>query len=87
MDLDWLSGLEDRIHQATEELRRLRQENTRLNARVEELEAELDGADGDSGANAWRLERDEIRQRVERLAEGLEELLEDDDTADEDDEG
>jgi hypothetical protein len=69
---DWLGSLEDRVRDAAEELRRLRQENDELRARAERLEAAPPAEDG----AAWPAERAEIRERVERLVEQLETLLE-----------
>lgn len=82
MDLEWLEELETKIHHATEELRRLRQENRGLEQRVRELEADLEAAD--TGDGAWQDERQEIRRRVTKLAEGLEQLLEEGEEPDSD---
>lgn len=71
--LDWLKELEARVKAAAQEIRRLRGEGAKLRARIEELEAEAKRRD--SGAD-WLEERNEIRQRVERLVEHLEELSE-----------
>ena len=78
MTTDWLGSLEDRVRDAAEELRRLREENDGLRSRVERLEA--DGGSpalADGEAPAWSEERDAIRHRVQRLVEQLEELLQD----------
>jgi len=75
---DWLGSLEDRVRDAAEELRRLREENEGLRSRLERLEAEAAApAPGDGESAAWPQERNAIRVRVERLVEQLEELLED----------
>lgn len=80
MEHEWLGDLEQRVEQAAEELRRLRHENQRLETRVADLEQEL--AASDEG-ESWGAERDEIRRRVESLAEGLEKLLgEEDESSD-----
>ena len=80
MSQDWLQDLEEKVEQATGRLRELRQENEQLEARcvelesrVEQLEAQLAEGGGDDGE--WRQERDEIRQRVEKLVDHLGELL------------
>lgn len=75
---DWLGSLEDRVRDAAEELRRLREENEGLRSRLERLEAEAASpAAGDGEAADWPQERNAIRVRVERLVEQLEELLDD----------
>ncbi len=75
MTSEWLGELEDRVRDAAEELRRLRDENGELRSRVEHLEqaaaSRSVAVDGD-----WASERDEIRQRVQRLVGELEGLLE-----------
>lgn len=76
MAIDWLETLESRVHEAAERLRDLREENRELARRVEALETELaDTRSAGEAAERWEQERDEIRRRVERLAEGLEELV------------
>ena len=66
----WLAELEQRVRQAVTEIGRLRQENRRLEREL----AKLKKAGGD-GAASWEKERTEVRERVERLARHLEELL------------
>ena len=79
--IDWLDALEEKVHEATERLRALAEENRAQARRIAELEGELAGAadnagsSGEEGAAEWQRERDEIRQRVERLARGLGELI------------
>jgi FtsZ-binding cell division protein ZapB len=76
MAIDWLEGLESKVHEAAERLRALREENRELARRVEALETELaDARRSGEAAESWESERDEIRRRVERLADGLEELI------------
>lgn len=68
-----LADLEEKVHRAAEEIQRLRRENGELARRVEELSvAEPEGGAGE----AWREERREVRQRVERIAQHLTKLLE-----------
>lgn len=74
-EIDWLEALEERVREAAEKLRELREENRALARRVEALEGELEEARQVDDAAGWQRERDEIRRRVERLAEGLEELI------------
>lgn len=75
----WLAELEQRVRQAVTEIGRLRQENKRLEREVAKLKKS--GAGGD-GSAAWEKERTEVRERVERLARHLEELLGPDAAAD-----
>ena len=72
----WLRDLEERVQQASERLRQLAAENGKLKKRVKELEKRLAAAPGDQEKAAWSGERDEIRQRVEKLVEHLDGLLE-----------
>ena len=74
MAIDWLEQLEDRVREASERLRDLRQENVRLQERVRDLEEQLVQGSGDN--EEWSREREEIRGRVESLARHLEGLLE-----------
>ena len=70
---DWLNQLEERVSRAAEEIGRLRHENRRLEREVQRLRKA--GAPSSEGAAAWERERAEVRGRVERLAQRLEELL------------
>ena len=72
----WLRDLEERVQQASDRLRKLSAENGKLKKRVKELEKRLAAAPGDQDKAAWAGERDEIRQRVEKLVEHLDGLLE-----------
>ncbi len=76
MSEGFLDQLEQRVHAAAERIRVLKNENARLGERVTTLEDELQEARDDSAAAAWAEEREEIRQRVEKLAATLEGLLE-----------
>jgi chromosome segregation ATPase len=77
-----LATLEERVRQAASELSRLRERNAALERRLAELEQQLreihEGGEPGEMAVAWEAERDEVRRRVERLAQALEELLADD---------
>jgi hypothetical protein len=66
----WLAELEQRVRQAVTEIGRLRQENRRLERELAKLKKS-----GGDGTAAWERERTEVRERVERLARHLEELL------------
>jgi hypothetical protein len=68
----WLAELEQRVRQAVTEIGRLRQENRRLEREVAKLKKTGPSSDAASG---WEKERAEVRERVERLARHLEELL------------
>ena len=72
--IDWLSTLEDKVRAAAERIRSLSEENSVLRRRISELEERL-AAPEDAGASHWEVERQEIRQRVERLTQHLEELV------------
>jgi predicted nuclease with TOPRIM domain len=72
-EIIWLRTLEDKVHAAADRIRALREENAALRAQVEDLEERLT-ATPTGAAEAWAEERDEIRGRVERLVEHLEEL-------------
>lgn len=68
----WLKDLEERVHAASARLRELKSENETLRGQLAELEERLASS---SDADAWSEEREEIRQRVEKLVEHLSELL------------
>ena len=76
MTTAWLRDLEEKVHGASDRLRDLQTRNAELEKRVAELETELEAAPGSEEAAAWAKERDEIRQRVEKLVDHLGELLE-----------
>ena len=71
--IDWLSPLEQKVRAAAERIRALKEENTALHRRIEDLEERLAAASDDSAAR-WEEERREIRERVERLTRTLEEM-------------
>ena len=73
---DWLDALEEKVRAAGERIQQLRSENQRLSERVEELEAQLADSSADAADGGWTEEREEIRIRVEKLTQGLEELME-----------
>ena len=72
---EWLNTLEEKVRAAGERIRGLREENTALHRRIEELEERLAAAATPGEAERWVEERQEIRGRVERLVEHLEGLL------------
>ena len=71
----WLKDLEEKVRETSDALRALRQENEELKATVSELEQRLETAQSDDKSEAWQTERDEIRERVETLAQHLTDLL------------
>jgi hypothetical protein len=73
-DIAWLRVLEEKVHAAAGRIRELREENDGLRQRIEELEARL-AVPADGEAAGWVEEREEIRGRVARLVEHLEELV------------
>ena len=82
MTTAWLRDLEEKVHEASSRLQEartandeLQQQNETLQARVSELENEIAEASA-AGDAAWAEERDDIRSRVEKLANHLGELLE-----------
>jgi len=69
VEINWLEGLESRVHDAVEHLGELRKENRALREAVKDLETRLA-----AGGVAWEAEREEVRRRVEALTARLEEL-------------
>jgi cell division septum initiation protein DivIVA len=76
VQIDWLDGLESRVHDAVEHLGELRQENRKLRDTVKDLETRLAGATAAPVAAPapWEAEREEVRRRVEALTARLEGL-------------
>lgn len=77
----WLEDLEAKVREAAARLGELREENRALRDRLEELESAAASEDSGRAGTAgppgdWPRERKELRQRVERLTESLEGLLE-----------
>lgn len=70
----WIDQLEEAVERASARLRELEKRNRELETRLAALarQAEEKGAEADG----WEEEKEEIRRRVARLAEGLESLLE-----------
>ena len=64
------------VQEAAEELKKLRRENDRLKEKAAKLEQRLEATpEVDPAESAWVDEREQIRGRIERLAEHLEEVL------------
>ena len=68
MDITWLDTLEEKVHLATERIRELKEESRGLREQLEE-------AGTASEPNDWESEKNSIRERVEKLAAGLKDLL------------
>ncbi len=73
----WLRDLEEKVRDTSTRLGELKSENEKLEKKVADLEAQLEAAPDADEAAAWAEERDDIRQRVEKLADHLSDLLED----------
>lgn len=76
MEPKWLADLEQKVESASAELKSLRKENNLQKRKIKQLQQQLSEArsSGKSG-DGWEKERQQIRQRVEKLAAGLERLL------------
>lgn len=80
MTVSWMQELEDRVREASARLHELRAENETLKQRIGALEDQLTAAPeagGEVGEAGWKVEREEIRRRVEDLVAHLEQLLRD----------
>ena len=67
----WLEDLERKVEAAIGELTALREENASLRGQLKDLrKASREVAEG-----GWEAEREEVRERVGRLVETLEETL------------
>lgn len=74
--MKWLSDLEQKVQAAADELKSLRKENRAQKTKIKQLQSQLSEAKAAStSSNAWDKEREAIRERVEKLADGLEKLL------------
>lgn len=74
-DTAWLQVLEEKVHAAAGRIRALREENAALRLRIQEMEEQLATASSSDEAHRWVEEKQEIRGRVARLVEHLEELM------------
>ncbi len=73
--LDSLDALAAQIDRAADAIVRLKNENTKLKARLGEIEDKLADADGLRAAEKlWNTERKEIGHRIEELVKKLERL-------------
>ncbi len=84
MTTAWLRDLEEKVQEASAQLSDLREQNeslrsreSELQARVTELEEKLETAPDAEQIAGWTEERDDVRQRVEKLVDHLGQLLDD----------
>ncbi len=77
MTTAWLRDLEEKVQEASAQLSDLRVQNDELRKRVAELEEKLEEAPDAEQVAGWTEERDDIRQRVEKLVDPLGQLLDD----------
>ena len=75
MSTAWLRDLEEKVQEASAQLGDLRAQNDKLQKRVAELEDQLAAAPDAEQVAGWTEERDDIRQRVEKLVGHLDKLL------------
>ncbi len=76
MTTAWLRDLEEKVQEASAQLSDLRVQNDELRKRVAELEEKLEEAPDAEQVAGWTEERDDIRQRVEKLVGHLDQMLE-----------
>ncbi len=76
MTTAWLRDLEEKVQEASTRLSDLRAQNDNLQKRVAELEEKLEAAPNAEQVADWTEERDDVRQRVEKLVDHLDQLLE-----------
>ena len=77
MATEWLQDLEERVKEASDRLRDLRKENEKLTKRIAKLEGQVAAAPDADEVASWTAERDDIRQRVEKLVDHLGDMLKD----------
>ena len=75
MTTAWLRDLEEKVQEASTQLKELREQNDKLQKQVAELEAKLESTPDAEQVAGWTEERDDIRQRVEKLVDHLDQLL------------
>ncbi len=76
MAIKWLNDLERKVQTASKELKTLRKENRTYKLKIKQLQRQLEEAGGGRPISSeWDSERQEIRRRVAKLADGLERLL------------
>ena len=76
MNAKWLTDFEKKVEKAVAELQKLRKENASQKTKIDKLDKELTAARSEGkSASGWEAEREEVRQRVEKLSSELEKLL------------
>ena len=76
MKANWLTDFEKKVETAVAELQKLRKENASQKTKIDKLEKELAAArDESKTTSGWETEREDVRQRVEKLSAELEKLL------------
>ena len=76
MNAKWLTDFEKKVETVVAELQMLRKENASQRTKIDKLEKELEKArDEGQSASGWEAEREDVRQRVEKLSAELETLL------------
>jgi len=76
MNAKWLTDFEKKVEKAVAELQKLRKENASQKTKIDKLDKELKAARNEGKAASGReTEREEVRQRVEKLSAELEKLL------------
>lgn len=76
MKANWLTDFEKKVETAVAELQKLRKENASQKTKIDKLEKELAAAQDESKTTSgWETEREDVRQRVEKLSAELEKLL------------
>ncbi len=76
MTTAWLRDLEEKVRETSARLGELKSRNEELEKKIADLEAQLSAAPDPEEASAWAEERDDIKQRVEKLVDHLGNLLE-----------
>ena len=73
--LNWLNDLEEKVEAASGQLEALRKESRSFKKKIQQLRRELTEARADAGSRGLGRQRDEVQQRVSRLAAKLEKLV------------
>ncbi len=76
MTTAWLRDLEEKVQEASTRLSDLRAQNDKLQEHIAELEEKLEASPDAEQVAGWTEEREDVRQRVEKLVDHLDQLLE-----------
>ena len=74
-----LDKLDKQIQKVVARVKKLETENQKLQQKAAKLQKSLEAAPSETGGDDWQEEKEAIRQRVEKLVEHLETVLESDD--------